>query len=141
MYANCIEGEKADWDFWICDLVKNPDGTDIQSCDEFRSSPEGPVSQIHSPHLEDGAPGIFSDLLRSVQMLKRERAECRKQWETTALIQSLVKLQPWFLSLWWKTYLQQNCSLGSCACSERPAFGQDSLMMIISHRKLSAFIF
>ena len=32
----------------------------------------GPVSQIHSPHLHDGAPGIFSDLLRSVQMLKRE---------------------------------------------------------------------
>ena len=33
---------------------------------------EGPVSQIHSPHLHVGAPGIFSDL-RSVQMLKRER--------------------------------------------------------------------
>ena len=32
----------------------------------------GPVSQIHSPHLHAGAPGIFSDLLRSVQMLKRE---------------------------------------------------------------------
>ena len=31
------------------------------------------VSQIHSPHLHVGAPGIFSDLLRSVQMLKRER--------------------------------------------------------------------
>ena len=34
-------------------------------------SPEGPVRQIHS-HLHDGAPGIFSDLLRSVEMLKRE---------------------------------------------------------------------
>ena len=33
---------------------------------------EGPVSRIHSPHLHVGAPGIFSDLLRSVQMLKRE---------------------------------------------------------------------
>ena len=32
----------------------------------------GPVSQIHSPHHLVGAPGIFSDLLRSVQMLKRE---------------------------------------------------------------------
>ena len=41
-------------------------------CGEFRRSPEGPVSQIHSPHLHAGAPGIFSDLLRSVQMLKRE---------------------------------------------------------------------
>ena len=39
---------------------------------EFRGSPEGPVSQIHSPHLHVRAPGIFSDLLRSVQMLKRE---------------------------------------------------------------------
>ena len=35
-------------------------------------SPEGPVRQIHSPHLHANAHGIFSDLLRSVQMLKRE---------------------------------------------------------------------
>ena len=47
------------------ELIFNP-------CDEFRWSPEGPVSQIHSPHLYDGAPGIFWDLLRSVQMLKWE---------------------------------------------------------------------
>ena len=32
----------------------------------------GPVSQIHSPHLHVGAPGIFSDLSRAVQMLKKE---------------------------------------------------------------------
>ena len=32
----------------------------------------GPVSQIHSPHLQTRAPGIFSDLSRFVQMLKRE---------------------------------------------------------------------
>ena len=42
------------------------------SCGEFRWSPEGPISQIHSPHLQIDAPGIFSDLLRSVQMLKIE---------------------------------------------------------------------
>ena len=41
-------------------------------CGKFRWSLEGPVSQIHSPHLFVGAPGIFSDLLRSVQMLKGE---------------------------------------------------------------------
>ena len=29
-------------------------------------------SQIHSPHLHDGAPGIFPELLKSVQMLKGE---------------------------------------------------------------------
>ena len=28
--------------------------------------------QIHSPHLHDGSHGIFSDLLSSVHMLKRE---------------------------------------------------------------------
>ena len=37
----------------------------------------GEVNQIHSPHLDVGAHGIFADLLRSVQMLKREwGAEC-----------------------------------------------------------------
>ena len=41
-------------------------------CNEFQWSLEGPVSEIHYPHLHSGAPGIFSDLLRSVQMLKRE---------------------------------------------------------------------
>ena len=44
----------------------------------------GPVSQIHSPHLQAGAPRIFSDLLKSVQMLMREWG--RKEWEVTALI-------------------------------------------------------
>ena len=50
---------------WSKILIFNP-------CGEFRCSPKGPVSQINSPHLLVGAPGIFSDLLRSVQMLKRE---------------------------------------------------------------------
>ena len=39
--------------------------------------PEGPVSQIHYPHLHTGAHGIFSDLLRSVQFAE-ERAGCGK---------------------------------------------------------------
>ena len=39
---------------------------------EFRWSPEGPVSQIHSAHLNVGAPGIFSDILCVVHMLKCE---------------------------------------------------------------------
>ena len=47
------------------ELICNP-------CGEFRWSSEGPVSQIHSPHLHIGAPGIFSHILRSVQILKRE---------------------------------------------------------------------
>ena len=41
-------------------------------CGIFRWSPEGPISQIHSPHLHVGDPAIFSYLLRSVQMLKIE---------------------------------------------------------------------
>ena len=44
----------------------------FKPCGEFRWSPEGPVSQIHSPHLHVGAPGIFSDLFWSAQSLKRE---------------------------------------------------------------------
>ena len=53
------------WSKILMDLIFNTDG-------EFWRSPEGPVSQIHSPHLHVGVPGIFSDLLRSAQMLKRE---------------------------------------------------------------------
>ena len=56
----------------------------LNACGEFRWSPEGSVSQIHSPHLHVGAPGIFSHLLRSVQILKR--VGCGKQWEATASI-------------------------------------------------------
>ena len=52
-----------------------------------------------------------------------ERVGCGKQREATAPNQSLVKLQSCFLSLQWKTSFRQNCSLGSCACSEGPAFG------------------
>ena len=51
---------------------------------------------------------------------------CGKQRESTAPIKSLVKLQPRFLSLRWKTCLRQNCSLGSSGCSEGPAFGQNT---------------
>ena len=75
------------------ELIFNP-------CDEFRRSQEGPVSQIHFPRLHFGAPGIFSDLLMSVQMLG-----CGKQREATTPIQTLAKLQLWFQSFWWKTCL------------------------------------
>ena len=53
------------WSKTLMELIFNP-------CGEFRSSLEGPVSQIHSPHLHFDAPGIFSHLLKSVQMLKRD---------------------------------------------------------------------
>ena len=50
------------WSKTLMELIFNP-------CGEFRLSPEGPVSQIHSPHLLVWCPW---DLLRFVQMLKRE---------------------------------------------------------------------
>ena len=59
------------WSKTLMELIFNP-------CGEFRRSPEGPVSQIHSPHLLVGAPGIFSDLLR--------RVGCGKQREATTPI-------------------------------------------------------
>ena len=53
------------WSKTLMELIFNP-------CGEFPWSPVGPVSQIHYPHLLVGATGIFSDLLRFVQMLKRK---------------------------------------------------------------------
>ena len=65
-------GAKGDWDFRISVLDKNPMELIFNTCGEFRWSPEGPVSQIHYPHLHLGVPGIFSVILMSVPMLKRE---------------------------------------------------------------------
>ena len=56
----------------------------------------------------------------------KERMGSEKLREATVPIQSLVKLQPWFLSLQWKTCHRQNYNLGSCACSKGPAFGQNT---------------
>ena len=69
----------------------------INPVDSFRLSPEGPVSQIHTPHLHAGDPGNFSDLLKCVQMLKREWGAERTGSHRTYPF--LVKLQPGFLSL------------------------------------------
>ena len=53
-----------------CTLVHHWPADTLGPGGEFRLSPDGPVSQIHSPHFNIGAPGIFADLLRCVQMLK-----------------------------------------------------------------------
>ena len=84
------------WSKTLMELIFNP-------CGEFQWSAEGPVSQIHTHHLHDGAPGIFSDLLRYVQMLKREWV--RKTTGSYRTYSSIVKLQPLFLSFRWKTCL------------------------------------
>ena len=38
----------------------------------MKSGGPSSLSQIHYPHLHVGVPEIFSDLLRSVQIIKRE---------------------------------------------------------------------
>ena len=45
--------------FRISDIVKTLMEHIFNPCGEFRWSPEGPVSQIHSPHLLVGALGSF----------------------------------------------------------------------------------
>ena len=101
-------------------------------CGEFRWSQEIPVSQIHTPHLHVRAPGIFSDLLKSVQILKRE-------WGA----ESNGKLPHLFIHS--KTailvfqFAEEDLPLGRTAalvhefCSERPAFGQNTLIIMISY--------
>ena len=49
-------------DLWS---VKKTMKLTFNPCGEFRGSLEGPVSQIHSPHLHAVATRIFSDLLSS----------------------------------------------------------------------------
>ena len=103
------------------ELIFNP-------CGEFRWSSKGPFSQIHSPHLHARGPGIFSNLLRIVQMLKR-------QWGAG----SNGKLPHLGIPSKTGTFVsefsvedlpfRQNCSLGVWICSERPALGQSTLMM------------
>ena len=90
------------WSKTLMELMFNP-------CGEFQWNPEGPVSQIHSSHLLVDVPGIFK-----VFSDAKERVGCGKQREVTAPIKSLVKLQPWFLSLQWKTCLWQPRFLPLC---------------------------
>ena len=107
------------WTKTLMGLIFNPYGV-------FRWSPEGPVSQIHSPHLHAGAPGILSDLLRSVHTLKREGVA-----ENNRKLQHLFipsKTATWVF--FGRPAFGQNCNLGVWVCSERSALGQNTLIMI-----------
>ena len=73
------------WSKTLMELIFN-------SCGEFWWSPEGPVSQIHSPYLYVVPLGSFQICSDAT-----ERVRCGKQREVTSPIQSLVKLQPWCL--------------------------------------------
>ena len=102
-------------------LIFNP-------CGEFRWSPEGPVSPIHSPHLHAGATGIFQIFKFCSDTKERGGAESNGKYRTYS---SLVKLQPWFLSLRWKTGLWAEPQPWwlSLQCMSFP--GQNTLMMMM----------
>ena len=98
---------------------------------EFRWSPECPFSQIHSPHFQVGVPGIFSGLLRSVQMLMRKwGAESNGKLPYLFFPSKTAILGSWVYD--GRSAYGQNCSLGAWVCSERPALGQNTLMMMIN---------
>ena len=124
------DNRKGDWDFRISDLVKNPDGSDILPLWWISVKSGGP--SWPSP-LSSHPSWCSWDLFRSFWVCSdaKERVGFGKQREATAPIKSLVELQPWFLSLRWKTCLRQNCRPGSCTCSEGPALGQNTLMMMM----------
>ena len=85
------------WSETLMEPIFNPWGG-------FQCSPEDPVSHINSPHSHDGASGISSYLLRSVQMLKRE-------WGA----ESNGKLPHLFIP-------SKTNNLGSYVCGGRPPF-------------------
>ena len=102
------------------ELIFNPRG-------KFRWSPEGPVSQIHSPYLHAGCLGIFSDLLRSDQMLNREcDAESNGKLPYLFIPSKTATLIPKFA-----VCFGQNCGLCAWIYSEIPALGQINLMMMM----------
>ena len=81
----------------------------------FSLTPEVNFGEVQRPQLAKSTllelRWCSWDILRSFKICsdakerEGERVWCGKQREATAPIQSLVKLQPWFLSLRWKTYL------------------------------------
>ena len=108
------------------ELIFNP-------CGEFRWTPEGPGSQIHSSHLHVGALGIFSDLLRSVKMLKREwGAESNGKLPHLFIPRKTATWIPGFAME--DLPLGQNCSLGAWACREGPALGVEHWWWWYMHR-------
>ena len=110
------------WSKTLTELIFNPRG-------EFRWSLESSVSQIHSPHLHIGAIGIFQIFLRSVKMLKREWDAESNVKLSYLFIPSKTNLGSWVCN--GRPAFGQNCNLDFCSYNERPALGQDNLMMMM----------
>ena len=73
-------------------------------------------------------------------MLKRERESgVRKAKASYCTYSSLVKLQPWCLSLLWKTCLRAELQLGAWVRNESLAFGQNTHMMMMMFIIITVF--
>ena len=74
------------------------------------------TAQLANPSLSSPPSWWPWDLFRYFKVCSdaKQRVGCGKQREATAPIQSPI-----------------NCSLGSCACGEGPALGQNTLMMMM----------
>ena len=114
-FPNLWPGQKPWWNWYL---------TPVVNFSEVRKVQLAKSTLLTSTFVSLESFKICSDI--------KERLMCGKQREATAPIESLVKLQPWFLSLRWKICLRQNCSLGSSACSEEPALGKNTLMMTLN---------
>ena len=104
------------------------------------SIPGKTAGLVHAFAVEDlPSAELCWNIFRSFKVCSdaKERVGCEKQREATAPIQSVVKLQPWFLRLRWKICLRQNCNLGSCACSELSALRQNTLMTLLVNSLVS----
>ena len=92
---------KADWDFRISDLVKNPDGT--VNFGEVRRTQLAKSTLLTSTLVPLGPFQIFK-VCRHARERERE-SRVRKATGCYRTYLYPVKLQPWFLSLQWKTCL------------------------------------
>ena len=105
-FADLWSGQKPWWNWYLTPVVNF-------------GGPEDSVSQIHSPHHHVGVPGIFSDLLSTVQMLKREREsgvwKAMGRYRTNSIPGKTAALVPEFevkdlslgRTLWWWWYYRQ----------------------------------
>ena len=110
------------WSKTLMKLIFNP-------CDEFRLSPNcsqpNPLSS-----LPRWCPSNLFRFLRSVQILKKEwGVESNGKLPHLFIPGKAATLVPVFAV---EDQPRQNCSLGFCACSEVPALGQNTLMVILN---------